>query len=398
MTKSILRQTLYDLVWTEPLRLLAPRFNISDVALRKVCKRHDIPTPDRGYWAKLQAGKKVIKVALPLRPPGMSHDVTFGGARQWYRSWTREELLGPIPPAPEFDESLEALRARIEAGIGRVQCPAKGGIWHVSLQRILKQDEARKQKVAAAAYSFSWDQPLFTSALEQRRLQILNSIFLAIGRFGGKATVSGREARGISLTFDQQHVGIALDRAEPSSKSARPSLPDGLVLSILESVSSTHVRCTWADSNQERLERQLTNIVCEIVFTAEIQLREGAMRLREWRIKRKAEIEEEDRQRLIQLAREEQERQDRLEEARVSALLEAADAFRKAHEIRAYVAGIGERLDPTDTQRSAEYQDWSVWALKQADRIDPVLKSTFSARLEDGVAEPGVGKGDRRPG
>ena len=383
MTKTIARHALYDLVWAEPLRVLAPRFDISDVALRKVCQRFAIPTPDRGYWAKLEAGKKVIKAALPLRPPGMSQEVTFGGHRHWYRPWSREELLGPIPPPPEFEESLEALRARIEAGIGKVQCPVKGGIWHVGLRRLLNQDEARKQKVAASTYSFSWDQPLFTSAFEQRRLQILNSIFLAVGKFGGKATIRGREARDLCITFDQQRVGISLEQAKSTGKAAGSSLLNAPSLSILRSVSSAEVRSTWADSDQDRLERQLTNIVCEIVLTAEIQLREGAMRLHEWRIERKAQLEEEDRQRLIERAREERERLERLEKARIAGLLEAADAFRKAQEIRAYVAGLGERLNPAESERWAEYQDWSIWALAQADRIDPALKSTFFDRVED---------------
>ncbi len=387
MTKSIARNTLYDLVWAEPLRVLAPRFEISDVGLRKICQRSAIPTPDRGYWAKLEAGKRVIKIALPLRPPGMSHEVTFDGRRHWYRPWTREELLGPIPPPPEFEESLEALRARIEAGIGKVHCPVKGGGWHVGLQRLLRQDEARKQKVAASTYSFSWDQPLFNSAIEQRRLQILNSLFLAVGKFGGKTTIRGREARDLSITFDQQHVCISLDRTKLAGKSNSSKPADDLTLSILRSAGSTETRSTWADGDQDRLERQLTNIACEVVLAAEIQLREGATRLHQWRIERKADLEEEDRQRSIELARKQQERLEHLEQARIAGLLEAADSFRRAQEIRAYVAGLGKRLDPENKERWAEYQEWSIWALAQADHIDPALKPNFSDRVQPSVDE-----------
>src|SRR5690348_7683281 len=38
---------------------LAADFGISDVGLAKICARHRVPTPPRGYWAKLQSGKKV---------------------------------------------------------------------------------------------------------------------------------------------------------------------------------------------------------------------------------------------------------------------------------------------------------------------------------------------------
>ena len=36
-----------------------------DVALKRVCARHDIPTPGLGYWAKVAHGKLVSRIALP---------------------------------------------------------------------------------------------------------------------------------------------------------------------------------------------------------------------------------------------------------------------------------------------------------------------------------------------
>lgn len=40
-------------------------FDISDVALRKICIKHNIPTPPLGYWAKKAAGKNVVQPSLP---------------------------------------------------------------------------------------------------------------------------------------------------------------------------------------------------------------------------------------------------------------------------------------------------------------------------------------------
>jgi hypothetical protein len=50
------RQQLYELVWTEPVEKLAGKFGLSDRGLAKLCERHAIPTPPRGYWARKQAG------------------------------------------------------------------------------------------------------------------------------------------------------------------------------------------------------------------------------------------------------------------------------------------------------------------------------------------------------
>lgn len=44
---------------------LAPTYGISDVMLKKICRQMDIPTPPRGYWAKVQNNIRVDKVKLP---------------------------------------------------------------------------------------------------------------------------------------------------------------------------------------------------------------------------------------------------------------------------------------------------------------------------------------------
>lgn len=44
---------------------LAKEYGVSDRGLAKLCARHNIPVPPRGYWAKKQAGRKVKEIALP---------------------------------------------------------------------------------------------------------------------------------------------------------------------------------------------------------------------------------------------------------------------------------------------------------------------------------------------
>ena len=59
------RQELYDQVWSTPMRKLALRYGLSDVGLAKICARHDIPRPLRGYWAKKEFGKAPPQTPLP---------------------------------------------------------------------------------------------------------------------------------------------------------------------------------------------------------------------------------------------------------------------------------------------------------------------------------------------
>jgi len=58
------RRKLYELVWSKPVEKVAEEFGISGRGLAKICKRHRIPSPPRGYWAKLAAGQHVKKAIL----------------------------------------------------------------------------------------------------------------------------------------------------------------------------------------------------------------------------------------------------------------------------------------------------------------------------------------------
>ena len=64
---NLTRAQLYELVWSKPMTHIAKEFGMSDVAVRKHCVNHDIPTPPVGYWAKLAHGKTVRRPPLPTK-------------------------------------------------------------------------------------------------------------------------------------------------------------------------------------------------------------------------------------------------------------------------------------------------------------------------------------------
>lgn len=61
MNKQFSRDQLLDLVWQTPMTELASKFGLSDNGLRKIYKKHQIPTPPMGYWTKVKFGKSVPK-------------------------------------------------------------------------------------------------------------------------------------------------------------------------------------------------------------------------------------------------------------------------------------------------------------------------------------------------
>ena len=71
------RNDLYEQVWKKPMTHLAKKHGISDVGLRKICRKLNIPTPTIGYWAKLQFGKKFVHPPLPKLKYGEKETYTL---------------------------------------------------------------------------------------------------------------------------------------------------------------------------------------------------------------------------------------------------------------------------------------------------------------------------------
>lgn len=59
------RSALRALVWSKPMTHIARDLGISDVGLAKTCRRHGVPVPPRGHWAKLAAGKSSPQTPMP---------------------------------------------------------------------------------------------------------------------------------------------------------------------------------------------------------------------------------------------------------------------------------------------------------------------------------------------
>jgi hypothetical protein len=79
MSRVFSREEFYELVWSTPMTHLAKEFAMSDVALHKICRKHDIPNPPLGWWAKRAAGKTVDRTRLPKARDGASDRIVIAG-------------------------------------------------------------------------------------------------------------------------------------------------------------------------------------------------------------------------------------------------------------------------------------------------------------------------------
>jgi hypothetical protein len=99
---NVSREELYKQVWAEPIVKLAASYNVSGSYLARMCRVLRVPTPSRGYWAKLKANKNPPKEKLP------SH--CTGDPTMWIRSTTSSRAIDVMPVPPESHQEIPPCR------------------------------------------------------------------------------------------------------------------------------------------------------------------------------------------------------------------------------------------------------------------------------------------------
>lgn len=139
MARVFTREQFYELVWSKPMMHLAKEFAISDVALHKICRKHGIPNPPLGWWAKKAAGKKVKQIPLPEAKVGTADRIAITNAdlsressaladvREQARILASEGSDDQAAPTrPIVDRTLAKLRKAKPSDIGIVAADGAG--------------------------------------------------------------------------------------------------------------------------------------------------------------------------------------------------------------------------------------------------------------------------------
>jgi hypothetical protein len=355
---------------------LSKQFGISDVAFAKRCTAANVPVLGRGYWAKKEAGKRVLQPTLPPRGLGQSDELELDRGADYSQQQDEEELLSnPVLPTPVFPDSLEGVIARAKTIIGKVSRPSFAKP-HPVVGRLFSDDERRRQKQAASSYPSFLDGPLFDNPFGKRRLRMVNAIFLTLARASCRVSTRGREANELTAIVGDQPVQFTLGPVKKPPDTYPPkALPADtpLMFEIAWYKPPPELKLLWEDDKDGKLEVRLEEIVTTLLAYGEWMYRHGLRRHYEWRVERKLELEEKMRKER-ELA-ERQRRECRAKEAadRRADLLQKVLMWRKATDLRAYVSARLDRASACDG-RSQSVEEWANWALAEADAMDP-LKS-----------------------
>jgi len=128
---ALTREELYRRVWSEPISAIAVQLGVSGNALAKICNRLLVPYPPRGYWSKVNGGKKPVRPALPPAPENQARRVIISSLRAGSRRTQtrlkpaeRREQLIEIAKEVILNEGLHAAsmkRIAAEAGVSETQ-------------------------------------------------------------------------------------------------------------------------------------------------------------------------------------------------------------------------------------------------------------------------------------
>jgi len=396
--QELSRDELYGLVWQEPLKTVAPKFGVSDVALAKVCRKNLIPVPPRGYWAKVHAKKPAARLPLPRRGLGMSTIVHLG-PRIW--SSTADEdtrlLASELPPPPVFDESVDELVGRVKKLVGKVARPSTSKPLHPALGRLIADDEARVK--ASASGRWSWHRPLFASPYERRRLALVSTIFYALQRCGMRgATSAGKDPETFTACIGEVFLRFSIDAARASRNGFRSEADLARKASETQSVKidwwrdhSAPVPTNWTDSKEAKLETQLTEVVVSLIVLGEMSIRIGAAQNHQLIVSRKAELTRKAVEAKERLENEARKALLRRKKEEVQSLIRNADRLAQARRIRELVEATVSAGRNTSEHELAR---WTQWALRVADRIDPIVSGGVFQMMHDESRNEGCAEGE----
>ena len=332
---TINRKELYEQVWSEPVSRLAPKYGISDVGLKKICRKLNVPTPPLGYWTKIQYNIRVEKTPLPRLKHGKPHVHTIH----------KSDLKGEN----DFEFSAEA--KEIISKFGSIKVPERLNTPHPLVRKT--RDALSKAKSDKYGVLQNWRKKHLnvrvSAGLLNRALRIMNCLIKLFEKQGFEVLIGNEhESTGTYIMIFEEKIEFYIQEKShrqdhvPTEKEKEELkrwshtfiekydyISSGKLTLQIDSWSASGVRKRWSDGKIQRIENFLTDFAINVVKMADI--------------KRSDRIEREERRRLQEEERRRQAEMERLrqiEEERLRDLENQADRWFKGNQLREYIRAV----------------------------------------------------------
>lgn len=388
--KTLTRAELYDLVWSTPMRTLAPQFHLSDVGLAKLCRRHGIPLPERGYWAKKEHGKKVSQPKLPAADAAAAETI-----RMYIPEHTDETV--PAEEDPEIARWVERERAEEH----RIVVPDEVRKYHPLVAATKRWFEQRRKKVDIYARPEPIDHLHVVKVQqdsERRVLRLWDALIRALETRGWsvETTTKDRDTK-TTVKVLGETVKIFIEErldSKPHELTAKEQklvaehraygIPkyDHSGTGILKlTIDEFGAKQTFTDRKDRPLEVQLNDVILALVRTAIMVVRPKRLESEEYHRRW-----------------EEQQRRAAIEQRRTSQFGELLQHWTK-HEQERTLLGVVEGAVETDPDVAAndDVQAWLRWAREHVGRRDPVrlyLRAIVSGKAQQTYCYPPIWSGE----
>ena len=370
-TRRLTRRELYNLVWTQPVDSLAKELGMSGRGLGKLCERHSIPVPPRGYWARKVAGQRVKRETLIELADSQSSEIAIDLTLRSTTSLSNNSDASTSPYCELFERQLKE--------IGILAVPNQLRNPHSVIADCLRREDIERQQARNFPYARQRFNGRFSSYLARRRVRILNTLFKELERRGCKiekdasayddfAVRLGRDSVKFSIVEKIRQFRRRLTEEERTSQSysnrqwTQIREQTGELTLKLDCYMPKGVPHSWQDELDRPLESKAPELLAGILT--------ALARVRQQR-------EERDADERCRMERQEEERRreaDRQAELdRTLGLRQRAKAWQVASHIRGYVAAVRKAVEIGDIQvRSDELEAWCCWALAHAIDVDPL--------------------------
>jgi hypothetical protein len=358
------RSELYDKIWSVAMWKLAPELGLSDVGLKKLCRRNGIPTPARGYWAKLEAGHKVKKDPLPLKENNAPEET--------YTFNPQPERTAATSEPDTYSEEL----AKVKDIIVKENLASPHTLI-LETKRLLSHKEVDDYGMLQ-----TWRQGCLHLRVSPqslvRALRIMDTFIKGCSKMG-YLVENEKDKRGTFVSIKGEKVYFAIEEKTTRTDHVLPKKdenektqrawsyhrrwdfhPTGKLWFELKGFSSG----AWKDG-KKTLEDQFQDIFLGIL--------KAATALRNWHIQMEQDAKrrrEEEQRRFAELQRREREKQ-QLQELEALAV-----RWNTSKVLRDFIAQVEQRVksNPNSIELTGLFEKWKTGASQHADRLDPLQR------------------------
>lgn len=364
------REKLYKEVWKESMTTLAKQYGVSDVALRKQCKKMDIPLPKAGHWAKVKAGKKIKVPPLPKYdgrdkivvtvqsegPSGIKQGASLLFLTEKNREYVKQYCSTLTVPR-ELTKPHGLIRDTKQYHRSRKESTRP------PLNRVINMKVSDEQMER----TYKFYDTLFKS-LEHLgyTLEIRESKYRQYRNRNELLVCLNEDSVPISIKEKQKRVKHKPTEEELESRfSFSPSYDYLMTGNLHFEIDSYHAkRKNWNDTKTKKIENQIGEIIIWIMNAIHSK-----------KINREKIEVEKARQLEEQLIRQEIEERKEDELKRLEQLNQYANDWEKAEKIRKFADAIELKIMSIDKEEEKEQiENWLKSAREKADLIDPLVE------------------------